>query len=249
MSDAIREAFEQWAQDKSLIFDIREEMMYTAGYINVKEMAWEAFCKGWQAALQSAEPVVDVNQQLVEALLMFVQNSSVQVLVPVTCEIAEEALLSAWLLSAGEEPTTAINFGIGTGECRAMPIKELDASDVDYTRLSVEGSLQPLKVPPLFSFHDGSAEVGRIEIIDGQMQFTGNADEAAKVMFKSYCHLFNTQTKPIVPEGYVLVPKTALDGALYLAGLAVAHTDFGSQHRADFKVCCGALLSAGKGGE
>ena len=53
-------------------------------------------------ALQSAEPVVDVNQQLVEALLMFVQNSSVQVLVPVTCEIAEEALLSAWLLSAGK---------------------------------------------------------------------------------------------------------------------------------------------------
>ena len=58
MSDAIREAFEQWAQDKSLIFDIREEMMYTAGYINVKEMAWEAFCKGWQAALQSGEAVV-----------------------------------------------------------------------------------------------------------------------------------------------------------------------------------------------
>jgi hypothetical protein len=52
--------------------------------------------------------------------------------------------------------------------------------------------------------------------------------------------------KPVVPEGYVLVPKTALDGALYLAGLAVAHTDFGSQHRADFKVCCDALLSAGK---
>jgi hypothetical protein len=55
--------------------------------------------------------------------------------------------------------------------------------------------------------------------------------------------------EPVVPEGYVLVPKTALDGALYLAGLAVAHTDFGSQHRADFKVCCDALLSAGKGGE
>jgi hypothetical protein len=52
--------------------------------------------------------------------------------------------------------------------------------------------------------------------------------------------------EPVVPEGYVLVPKTALDGALYLAGLAVAHTDFGSQHRADFKVCCDALLSAGK---
>ena len=52
--------------------------------------------------------------------------------------------------------------------------------------------------------------------------------------------------EPVVPEGYVLVPKTALDGALYLAGLAVAHTDFGSQHRTDFKVCCDALLSAGK---
>jgi hypothetical protein len=55
--------------------------------------------------------------------------------------------------------------------------------------------------------------------------------------------------QPVVPEGYVLVPKTALDGALYLAGLAVTSTDFGSQHRADFKVCCDALLSAGKGGE
>jgi len=55
--------------------------------------------------------------------------------------------------------------------------------------------------------------------------------------------------QPVVPEGYVLVPKSALDGALYLAGLAVTSTDFGSQHRADFKVCCDALLSAGKGGE
>jgi hypothetical protein len=49
-----------------------------------------------------------------------------------------------------------------------------------------------------------------------------------------------------IPEGYVLVPKTALDGALYLAGLAVTSTDFGSQYRADFKVCCGALLSGSK---
>jgi hypothetical protein len=63
MSDA-REAFEKWAQGKSLLINIREEMMYAAGYINVKEMAWEA----WQAALQSGEPMVDVNQQLVEAL-------------------------------------------------------------------------------------------------------------------------------------------------------------------------------------
>jgi hypothetical protein len=54
-------------------------------------------------------------------------------------------------------------------------------------------------------------------------------------------------TQQSSPEGYVLVPKSALDGALYLAGLAVAHTDFGSQYRADFKVCCEALLSAGKG--
>ena len=52
--------------------------------------------------------------------------------------------------------------------------------------------------------------------------------------------------QPVVPEGYVLVSKSALDGALYLAGLAVTSTDFGSQYRADFKVCCEALLSAGK---
>jgi len=50
------------------------------------------------------------------------------------------------------------------------------------------------------------------------------------------------------PEGYVLVPKSALDGALYLAGLSVTNTDFGSPYRADFKACCEALLSAGKGG-
>jgi hypothetical protein len=52
MSDA-REAFEKWAQGNSLLLNIREELMYAAGYINVKEMAWEA----WQAALQSGEPV------------------------------------------------------------------------------------------------------------------------------------------------------------------------------------------------
>jgi hypothetical protein len=88
------DAFEQWAQDKSFMLRVSSR----DGYVNVKEMAREV----WQAALQSGEAVVDVNQQLVEALLMFVQNSSVQVLVPVTCEIAEEALLSAWLLSAGK---------------------------------------------------------------------------------------------------------------------------------------------------
>ncbi len=45
-----REAFEKWAQGKRLLINIREEMMYAAGgYINVKEMAWEA----WQAALQA----------------------------------------------------------------------------------------------------------------------------------------------------------------------------------------------------
>ena len=47
-----------------------------------------------------------------------------------------------------------------------------------------------------------------------------------------------------LPDGYVLVPKSALDGALYLAGLAVTSTDFGSQYRSDFKACCEALLSA-----
>ncbi len=49
-----REAFEKWAQGKSLLINIRQEMMYTAGYINVKEMAWEA----WQAALQHPQPAV-----------------------------------------------------------------------------------------------------------------------------------------------------------------------------------------------
>jgi hypothetical protein len=63
-----REAFEKWAQGKSLLINIREEMMYAAGYINVKEMAWEAFCAGWQAALQSGEPVawMSPNKQSLE---------------------------------------------------------------------------------------------------------------------------------------------------------------------------------------
>jgi hypothetical protein len=70
-------------------------------------------------------------------------------------------------------------------------------------------------------------------------------DEATQTAFEAWQAALQSG-EPVVPEGYVLVPKTALDGALYLAGLAVAHTDFGSQHRADFKVCCDALLSAGK---
>jgi hypothetical protein len=44
---------------------------------------------------KAPQPVVNVNQQLVEALLLFVQNNFVRALVPSTCEIAEEALLSA----------------------------------------------------------------------------------------------------------------------------------------------------------
>ncbi len=53
-----REAFEKWAQGKSLLINIRQEMMYAAGYISVKEMAWKA----WQAALQSGEPVAVVEK-------------------------------------------------------------------------------------------------------------------------------------------------------------------------------------------
>ena len=65
------------------------------------------------------------------------------------------------------------------------------------------------------------------------------SDRAAfeKEFVPSYCH-------QQLPDGYVLVPKSALDGALYLAGLAVTSTDFGSQYRSDFKACCEALLSA-----
>jgi hypothetical protein len=53
-------------------------------------------------AVATQQLVVDVNQQLIDALLPFVQNSSVQALVPVTCEIAEEALLKAG--KGGEQP-------------------------------------------------------------------------------------------------------------------------------------------------
>jgi hypothetical protein len=45
-----REAFEQWAEDKSFLFIANAGQ----GYINVKGIAREA----WQAALQSGEPVV-----------------------------------------------------------------------------------------------------------------------------------------------------------------------------------------------
>jgi hypothetical protein len=57
---------------------------------------------------QAPQPVVDVNQQLIDALLPFVQNSSVQALVPVTCEIAEEALLKAGK-GAAPQPVVDVN--------------------------------------------------------------------------------------------------------------------------------------------
>jgi hypothetical protein len=63
------EAFEKWAQGKSLLINIREEMMYTAGYINITSITRDAFCAGWQAALQhSGEPVawMSPNKQSLE---------------------------------------------------------------------------------------------------------------------------------------------------------------------------------------
>jgi hypothetical protein len=45
------DAFEQWAADKTFVL----KASAGDGYVNVKEMAREV----WQAALQSAEPVVD----------------------------------------------------------------------------------------------------------------------------------------------------------------------------------------------
>ena len=86
-----REAFEQWAQGKSLLINIRQEMMYTAGYINVKEMAWEA----WQAALalqhagQEAKAVATVENGVLNWL------DGCQVDGPFDLVIAKKALLSA----------------------------------------------------------------------------------------------------------------------------------------------------------
>ena len=57
MSDS-RQAFEAWAEDKSFTLLVSSG----AGYISVKEMAWEA----WQAA-QAPQPVVD--QQLLNDIM------------------------------------------------------------------------------------------------------------------------------------------------------------------------------------
>ena len=46
------DAFEQWAADKSFMLRVNDRDG-CVGYVNVKEMALEA----WQAALQSGEPV------------------------------------------------------------------------------------------------------------------------------------------------------------------------------------------------
>ena len=51
------DAFEKWAADKTFLLKASEG----DGYINVKEMAREA----WQAALQSGEPVVPEGYVLV----------------------------------------------------------------------------------------------------------------------------------------------------------------------------------------
>ena len=55
------DAFEQWAADKTFMLRVSAG----DGYVTVKEMALEA----WQAALQSGEPVVDVNQQLLNDII------------------------------------------------------------------------------------------------------------------------------------------------------------------------------------
>ena len=47
MSDAIREAFEQWAVDKTFLIKVSAG----DGYFNVRDMALEV----WQAALQQSE--------------------------------------------------------------------------------------------------------------------------------------------------------------------------------------------------
>jgi hypothetical protein len=47
------EAFEKWASDKTFMLRVSDRDGYV-GYVNVKEMALEA----WQAALQSGEPAV-----------------------------------------------------------------------------------------------------------------------------------------------------------------------------------------------
>ena len=51
------DSFEQWAADKTLLL----KASAGDGYINVKEMALEA----WQAALQSGEPVVPLHWRFV----------------------------------------------------------------------------------------------------------------------------------------------------------------------------------------
>ena len=84
------DAFEQWAADKTFMLRVNDRDGYV-GYVNVREMALEA----WQAALQSREPVVDA---VVFDILKAAQGScrlGFNDIAEKQIEIAIKALLSA----------------------------------------------------------------------------------------------------------------------------------------------------------
>lgn len=68
---------------------------------------------------------------------------------------------------------------------------------IDWSNFTIQSDQeftirQPI-TPSSFVFHSGGAntEVGRFEVIDGQMRFTGNVDETGKVMIEWFLKTFN----------------------------------------------------------
>jgi 5-methylthioribose kinase len=72
-----------------------------------------------------------------------------------------------------------------------------DPAPIDWSNFTIQSDQkieirQPI-TPSNFVFHSGGAntEVGRFEVIDGQMRFTGNVDETGKVMIEWFLKAFN----------------------------------------------------------
>lgn len=71
------------------------------------------------------------------------------------------------------------------------------STPIDWSNFTIQSDpkieiRQPI-TPSAFCFHGGTdiGEVGRFEVIDGQMRFTGDVDEAGKVMIEWFLKSFN----------------------------------------------------------
>lgn len=76
-----------------------------------------------------------------------------------------------------------------------------DSTPIDWNNFTIqEFKIREPITPSAFVFHSGSGntEVGRFEVIDGQMRFTGNVDEATKVMIEYFTKQFNQKIRELI---------------------------------------------------